>query len=82
MKHYLHIYALTCCLAVPLIAHEWPKPAAENEPLPFPDRCNCYAVEPDLPCVEWAWENCEELPDRERVSKYRSSYFDTQDYRE
>jgi hypothetical protein len=60
----LRLYVLITCVWMPIAALDWSTP---NEPtpvtLPFPDRCDCLAVEPDLDCVQWAWENCEVMGD-------------------
>jgi hypothetical protein len=83
MKHLLTAYVLLTCVAVPILTRETPAADPTPDPLPFPDRCNCYAVEPDTQCVEWANENCEVMPDRgPRKPKFESDAYNLRDYRE
>ena len=64
MMKYAYTYFLTCCVFPffwdsPTVAHQYQRPA---DPTEYPDRCDCYAVEPDMECVLWAAANCEFHP--------------------
>lgn len=60
------------CLVLPFF---WDSPAEAiiherqkdfgPDPDEYPYRCDCYAVEPDMECSLWAWENCEVHPVRD-----------------